>query len=454
MTKNSSVLVVTFFLFLISFRITYDFLNGIEYHYEEAQYWVWSQNPSLSYLTKGPFVASIISLSNSIFGQSYLGLKFFSLLAYIGTIIFMSYSSIALNKDKNIGVTALLITGLSPAVFFLGGVASTDVYLFFFWSLALFGYIKFYVNKDERWFYLISLATGLGLLTKLSMALLPTSILIYFLVTENRKYFYSIHLYFSALLAILIASPIIIWNIDNDWLTLSHEMGHLVSGTPSNNPEILLMTMIVTIPSALLLFIKDIRAKIFSKESSFLLIPFLIMFSFLVLKSFSGKIQLNWTIPLFLTLVPLLSYAVNNKTKSVIALSFFILSPIFLISNKQISSLLSDNDPLHPMRGWNQTYEYLFKDETYNLLSSSDYKLLSTAAYFLGEAKMLRLEADANRRLAHYDLWNRGEDIKQNILHITYSDKLPKSDSMNCVFLRSSDILPRKRISLYNCTSK
>ena len=128
----------------------------------------------------------------------------------------------------------------------------------------------------------------------------------YFLFTEYRKYFYSIHLYFSALLAILIASPIVIWNIDNDWLTLSHEMGHLVSGTPSNNPEILLMTMIVTIPSAALLFKRDIRAKIFSKENSFLLIPFLIMFSFFVLKSFSGKIQLNWTIPLFLTLIPLL----------------------------------------------------------------------------------------------------------------------------------------------------
>ena len=94
-------------------------------------------------------------------------------------------------------------------------------------------------------------------------------------------------------------------------------------------PKYLLMTMIVTIPSAVLLFIRDIRAKVFSKENSFLLIPFLIMFSFFVLKSFSGKIQLNWTIPLFLTLIPLLSYAVNNKTKSVIALSFFILGQYF-----------------------------------------------------------------------------------------------------------------------------
>ena len=172
------------------------------------------------------------------------------MLAYVGTIIFIAYSSIALKKDKNIGTTALLITGLSPALFFLGGVASTDAYLFFFWSLVLFGYIKFTLNKDVRWFYFIALATGLGLLTKLSMALLPISILIYFLFTEYRKYFYSIHLYFSALLAILIASPIVIWNMDNDWLTLSHEMGHLVSATPSNNPEILLMTcLLYTSPS-------------------------------------------------------------------------------------------------------------------------------------------------------------------------------------------------------------
>ena len=261
-------------------------------------------------------------------------------------------------------------------------------------------------------------------------------------------------MYFSASIAVLIASPIIIWNINNNWLTLSHEMGHLVSGAPSNNPEILLITMIVTIPAALLLFMRNIRAKIFSKENSFLLIPFLIMFAFFVLKSFSGKIQLNWTIPLFLTLIPLFSNAVYNKNKSVIALSFLVLSPIFLLSNKQISSLFSDNDPLHPMRGWSQTYNYLLKDEAYNLLSSNDYKLLSTAAYFLGETKMLQLEEDKSRRLAHYDLWNRGEGIKENILFITYSDELPKNDSMNCVFLRSSDILPRKKISLYNCTSK
>ena len=89
------------------------------------------------------------------------------------------------------------------------------------------------------------------------------------------------------------------------------------------------MTMIVTIPSAALLFIRDIRAKVFLKKTVFVNSISNNVF-ILVLKSFSGKIQLNWTIPLFLTLIPLLSYAVNNKTKSVIAL-FLYLSNISVI---------------------------------------------------------------------------------------------------------------------------
>ena len=71
------------------------------------------------------------------------------------------------------------------------------------------------------------------------------------------------------------------------------------------------------------------------------------------------------------------------------------------------------------MHGWNQTYEYLFKDQTYNLLSSSDYKLLSTATYYLGEAKMLRLEEDGNRRLARtiYGIGEKPSNKTYCILH-------------------------------------
>ena len=98
MTKTNAISLLIL-VSVIIFRVLYDVYNSIEYHYEEAQYWVWSQNLSLSYLTKGPLVSWSIYLSNEIFGQNYLGLKFFSLLALIATILLLGFIAEELSSD-------------------------------------------------------------------------------------------------------------------------------------------------------------------------------------------------------------------------------------------------------------------------------------------------------------------------------------------------------------------
>ena len=453
MTKNN-VLIILIISLVVIFRVFFDVINEIETHYEEAQYWVWSQNPSLSYLSKGPLIANAISVSNFIFGQTYLGLKFFSYLALIGSIFFLSLGSKQLSKNKNYFTTGLLISALSPALFLLGGVASTDIFLFFFWSIALYAYISFYVTRDERWFYIIALSVGLGILTKLSMILFPLSILIYFLFSKMRKYFFSVHLYLAALLVLILSLPILIWNAQNDWVTISHEIGHLVSSKPSQNAEILFLTLFVTIPSSLFLIQKEIRSKIFNARFGFLLYPILVMVIFFVIKSFSGKIQPNWSIPVFLTAIPIFSSILYGLKRKIILPSLMIISSIFLLSNKDISSKLISYDPLHPTRGWNNTFQNLFQNEIYSVLGSDDYKLLSSSAYFMNEPHRLHLFSNNNTRPSHYNLWNRLETPTDNILYITYSNNEISDSNLACTFIRSVDIYTRKQLTLYNCTSK
>ena len=453
MTKNN-VLIILIISLVVIFRVFFDVINEIETHYEEAQYWVWSQNPSLSYLSKGPLIANAISVSNFIFGQTYLGLKFFSYLALIGSIFFLSLGSKQLSKNKNYFTTGLLISALSPALFLLGGVASTDIFLFFFWSIALYAYISFYVTRDERWFYIIALSVGLGILTKLSMILFPLSILIYFLFSKMRKYFFSVHLYLAALLVLILSLPILIWNAQNDWVTISHEIGHLVSSKPSQNAEILFLTLFVTIPSSLFLIQKEIRSKIFNARFGFLLYPILVMVIFFVIKSFSGKIQPNWSIPVFLTLIPIFSCILDGQKRKILLPSFILVGSIFMLSNKDISSRFLPYDPLHPTRGWNETFHNLIQNESYSILVSNDYKLLSSLAYFKNEPEKLHLISDKNTRLSHYNLWNRMKRPSDNILYVTYSNNQIIDDELVCTLVRNVDIYTRKQLTLYNCTSK
>mgnify|MGYP006250498839 FL=1 len=148
----------------------------------------------------------------------------------------------------------------------------------------------FFKDRDEKWFYVIGITTGLGILAKLTMVLLPLSILLYFLTTDLRKYFLNIHIYLSAIIAVLISSPILIWNAQNNWLTLFHEIDHLVSETPTLNPEVLLFTLILTVPSSLLLFSNKIRESVFSSKFDYLIYPTVLMIVFFIIKSFTGKI--------------------------------------------------------------------------------------------------------------------------------------------------------------------
>ena len=454
MTKSNSLFAFCFLCLILSARLLFDLINAIEIHFDEAQYWVWSQNLSLSYLSKGPLVPSMIAFSNQIFGQSYLGLKFFSYIAFAGTALLLSLTALKLSGKEESFNTALVFSALSPALFLLGGIASTDIYLFFFWSLNIFAYVHFFKDRDEKWFYVIGISTGLGILAKLSMALLPLSILLYFLANDLKKYFFNIHIYVSALLALLISSPILIWNAQNNWVTFFHEIDHLVSEIPSANPEVLVLTLLLTVPCSLLLSMKKIREKVFSPKLNFLIYPTLLMILFFVIKSFMGKIQLNWSIPIFLVLIPIFASISDSNRGSGALLSLFLLCPIILFSNKAISSLYSTDDPLHPIRGWNETYQNLFQDEVYDFLASEDYKLLSTAAYFKGTAHNLYLAKSSNRRLTHYDLWRPDLNSSNKILFIAYSQKGAPSNNLNCTKIREVKNFPRKHLTLYNCTSK
>ena len=454
MTKSNPLFAFLFLSLVLSARFLFDLINALEIHFDEAQYWVWSQNLSLSYLSKGPLVPSMIAFSNLIFGQSYLGLKFFSYVAYAGTSLFLSLTALKLSGREESFNTALVFSALSPALFLLGGIASTDIYLFFFWSLTIFAYVCFFKDRNEKWFYVIGISTGFGILAKLSMALLPLSILLYFFASDLKKYFFNIHIYVSALLTFLISSPILIWNAQNNWVTFFHEIDHLVSEIPSANPEILVLTLLLTIPCSLLIFKSKIKEKVFSSKFNFLIYPTLLLILFFVIKSFTGKIQLNWSIPIFLVFIPIFASISNVGKGSGALISLLLLCPIILLSNKAISSLYTSDDPLHPMRGWSETYQNLFQDEVYDLLASEDYKLLSTAAYFKGTAHNLYLSKSSNRRLAHYDLWKPNLNSSNKILFIAYSQKEAPSVNLNCTKIREVKNFPRKHLSLYNCSSK
>ena len=445
--KNLLLIIFT----ALTLRVLFDVVNGIDIHYEEAQYWVWSQNSSLSYLTKGPFIAKAIAISEWVFGHGYLGLKFLSFDAYAATAIVLGVCSYLISEEKTALYLGVLFTLFSPAIFALGGVATTDIFLFLFWSLCLMGYIKFLKTKNEKWFYLIGVGVGFGVLTKLSIILFPLSVLIYFAVSEYRIYFRSVTLYKAMLVALILGLPILIWNYQNNWVSVQHEFGHLVSDNPTKNPEVLFFTLLITIPSVLFVLNKKFYQFTQGKLVQPILIPTLFVLIFFLFKSITGKIQLNWAIPLFISLIPIVSAFLSKLRFKYLILNFTGIILLFIFSNINFTKNFTPNDPMHALRGWESEILELFGDAHYDIIVSNDYKLLSLSAYYLNDSQNLFLDSSKNSRLTYYDLWDKTVEKNDAILYVSYSNKSILDKSLDCSYLNNVNNHSRKQLTLYTC---
>ena len=78
--------ILSLFLFIILINLI---LNGrFQLHYDEAYYWAFSQNLSLSYFDHPPMIAYLIRLF-SIFGHSEFSVRLVGLVTTIITVLMM-----------------------------------------------------------------------------------------------------------------------------------------------------------------------------------------------------------------------------------------------------------------------------------------------------------------------------------------------------------------------------
>jgi len=75
-------------------RLLYIASGTIELSEDESYYWLWSKEPALSYYSKPPLVAYTIGLGTRIWGDTELGVRFFSpvIAALIGVLLLRFFS--------------------------------------------------------------------------------------------------------------------------------------------------------------------------------------------------------------------------------------------------------------------------------------------------------------------------------------------------------------------------
>jgi len=192
---------------------------------DEAQYWLWSKDIDFGYFSKPPFLSWIIRVYTEILGSSFVSLKL--LPSFIYLLVAWSIYNLLINSglNKKDSFAGCLIFLFIPAVSFSSFIISTDLFLLLFWTLALNELIKINSEQGIKNFILLGIFLGLGFLSKYAAIYFVICLFVLILFDKRfRKIFLDNLLGFSLtfLSVFLIITPNIVWNFNNDWVTLQH----------------------------------------------------------------------------------------------------------------------------------------------------------------------------------------------------------------------------------------
>ena len=287
---------------------------------EEAYYWNYAQHPSLGYLDHPPMVAWLITMGTSLFGDTEFGVRTGSFLCWLVTAAFCF--GFARNLyDKESALRSVMFISVFPAFVAFGFFALPDASLVASWAGALFFLERALLAEKRAAWWGVGVCIGVGMLSKYTIALLGLATLVFLFI--DRKSLYWLRRpepYAGVILAILFFMPVILWNLENDWLSFGFQTTRRVSSPTSFSLHLLVgaILLLITPLGALSAFQAIFARRASGADTSgvatvesrrrlfslcYTLVPLLVFVAF----SLRHPPNINWTGPLWLALIPVMA---------------------------------------------------------------------------------------------------------------------------------------------------
>ncbi|NLH83433.1 MAG: glycosyltransferase family 39 protein [Phyllobacteriaceae bacterium] len=337
---------------------------------DEAYYRLWSLHLAFGYLDHAPMVAWVIAAGRALAGEGSLGVRLFSPLATaVGSL--MLWRAVALCEGREtatraavwfnamvlIGAGSVLITPDSPSVFFWGATL---------WALA-----ERTASRDPRWWLVVGVTAGLGLLSKYSVPFLGVGIGLWLMSTkETRRWFADARLWLGAAIALALFAPVVLWNAEHGWVSFAKQFGRATveEWRPEKLGELIgVQLLLIGVPMVPFLVL-GIRKVLVRRDPAGLLplmtgIPFV---AYLLFHSLHAGVEGNWPAPLYpsfawLAAIGAADLAAAGATwgprlrrlrAAVAPFGFGLVALLYLHVLVPLVVLPANRDPTAQMRGW------------------------------------------------------------------------------------------------------
>ena len=199
-------------------------LPGIhfEYHRDELLYFSLCNHLASGYASTPPLTALMAFAAKSMLGYSVFAVRLFPAV-FSGLLVYLS-ALVAKESGGSFRSRLLAATGTAGSMLLvmIYGVFTPYFIDIFLWTATLYLIIKYVNTNSDKYLLLMGIVIGFAFLNKYSIVFLLIAVFLVLPFTKHRHLFFHKYFYLSMLLAILIASPNIYWQIQHHFPVLGH----------------------------------------------------------------------------------------------------------------------------------------------------------------------------------------------------------------------------------------
>ena len=410
--------------------------------FDESQYWLWGKMPAFGYYSKPPVIAWLMGISTALFGDGSFGTKCFAPLLHGGTALLVFHIAKRLYTEERIAAWAGISYLTLPAVSGSCAFFATDTPLLFCWALGLFAWVQALRQPNmARWWLLLGVALGFGLLSKYTMIVFPISAFLYLLISpQHRPLLLRPQPWLAAMLGLAIFAPNIWWNAQHGFVTLNHTEENVISKSVSLYPGDMLEffgaqfgMMGPVIFSALLL--SPFRGKFTDTQKLLHCFVWPLAFAGLGVSLMAGA-QAQWIAPVYVPAVLVVVPWLLASFPKLFRVSFglhLLLIPIFYAAPFLLTQTHSSWNPFPRLFVWNtlkEPVEQLLAEHPEATLVTDERKIATALSYQLRAADgtphiVYKWNPDA-RAHDHYDLLTRAVDLRHRPLILLSREAQPR----------------------------
>ncbi|MFZ0422499.1 MAG: glycosyltransferase family 39 protein [Xanthobacteraceae bacterium] len=204
----------------------------MDFETDEAYYWLWSRKLAASYFDHPPMIAYFIRIGTALFGDTRFGVRSMAIVAIIIASVLVYALTVILFDTRRGGLLAVLWFNLMPHTTFFAVIMYPDTPAILFWLLTCVAAAQVWKTGRGEWWYLVGAALGLLLLSKYTGVFLLFGIAAWLAGSAKmRVWLTRPEPYIAAVIALVLFSPVIIWNAQHHWASFAKQFGRALDAS-------------------------------------------------------------------------------------------------------------------------------------------------------------------------------------------------------------------------------